>query len=168
MGRFQPHFAAVIHYLSTLSHLSYTGIFIAILLSGHVIPLPESIELILLGYLSAAGDFVLWKICIVAMLSTATYDIAVYLIARGGSELAERMSKKVKPALLERYRNAEERHLLALTFVSHFVPGWRFANPIILGITQVSLTRFLLYTLIAVALYAPILVLIGYFFLGHV
>lgn len=155
------HFAFA-HHLETLAHLSYGGIFLSILASGHVIPVPESVTLMLLGYLVFFGKLNLWKVFLVGIASTMAFDLVLYAISLGGSELAVKLTKRIKVSLIQRYQNAEERHLFGLVFASHFVPGWRFANPIIAGITQMPWKKFTLYSFISAAVYAPFFVAIGY------
>jgi membrane protein DedA with SNARE-associated domain len=158
------HFHSILTYIEHFTNLSYKGIFLAILASGHVIPVPELVMLILLGYLSALGKLSLWKIFGVAIVTTIVVDLVTYAICLGGSELVTRFSKKLNTGLTERYLNAEEKHLFGLVFASHFIPGWRFANPIIAGVTQMPWKKFTLYTVISSIIYAPLFVAIGFFF----
>jgi membrane-associated protein len=158
------HFHSIFGYLGRLDHLSYKSIFLAILASGHVVPVPELVMLILLGYLAALGKYSLWKIFGAAIFTTAIVDIVIYFICLGGSELVTKFSKKLNTRLTDRYLNAEEKHLFGLVFASHFVPGWRFANPFIAGMTQMPWKKFTLYTIISSIIYAPLFVAIGFFF----
>lgn len=162
------HFGSFAQHIEALSHLSYGGIYVALLASGHVVPVPESVTLILLGYLSTLGRLSVWGIFSVGIASVMTFDIVLYLISLGGSELATHFSNKVKTSLVDRYRGAEEKHLFGMVFISHFVPGWRFANPIICGITQMPWKKFALYSFISSAVYAPMFVLVGYIFSARI
>jgi len=164
----QHHFTSIIHHLSALSHLSYTEIFFALLVSGHAVPIPESLTLVMLGYLSSLGDFVVWKIFIIGILSTYVFDLMLFVVARGGGELAERLIKKVRSSRLHRWMDKEEKHLFLITFASHFVPGWRFANPIIAGVTEMPWKKFFMYSLVGCVVYAPLFIIIGYFFIGRI
>ncbi len=162
------HFHSIAAVLAYIGSLSYGGIFLLIIASGHLIPVPESVTLILLGYLSALGERSIWGVAAVAILATLAIDVVVYGICLGGSELAMHLTKRVRGSLLERYKGAEERHLFGLVFASHFVPGWRFANPVIAGMTQMPWKKFGLYSIIASCVYAPIYVFTGFFFHSRV
>ncbi|MBX4189665.1 DedA family protein [Candidatus Parcubacteria bacterium] len=151
-----------------LGNLSYGNIFFIIIASGHLLPIPESATLILLGYISAFGKLNIWSVLAVAVLATIAIDLVVYAICLGGSELATRLSKRIKIELLDKYRNAEEKHLFGLVFASHFIPGWRFANPVIAGVTQMPWKKFTLYSLISSLVYAPLYTSLGFFFHGRV
>jgi membrane protein DedA with SNARE-associated domain len=158
------HFHSFLSYIDHFKDLSYKGIFLAILASGHVVPIPELVMLILLGYLAALGKYSIWKVFAAAIFTTAIVDIVIYFVCLGGSELITKFSKRLNAGLTARYLNAEEKHLFGLVFASHFVPGWRFANPFIAGITQMPWKKFTLYTIISSIIYAPLFIAIGFFF----
>jgi len=157
------HFQSIIQYVEHFG-LSYKGIALAILASGHVIPVPESVMLILLGYIAALGKISIWKIIVDAIFTTILVDLVIYFLMLGGSELIVKISKNLNTSLVEKYRNAEEKHLFGLVFASHFVPGWRFANPFIAGMTQMPWKKFTLYTIVSSIIYAPLFISIGFFF----
>jgi membrane protein DedA with SNARE-associated domain len=138
--------------------------FLAIVASGHVVPLPELLTLILLGYVAAIGNVHMIGLMVVAVFAILVVDMVIYLISLSGSKLAIRLEKSVKIDWIERYRTAEERKLFLLVFVSHFVPGWRMANPIIAGVTNMPWRKFTLYTFISAVVYAPLAILAGFFY----
>ncbi|MBX4199220.1 DedA family protein [Candidatus Parcubacteria bacterium] len=158
------HLTSFAHNLEFLSHLTYWKMFLVLLSSGHVVPVPESVVLILLGYLSALGKVKIWAVLAVGIFTTVFVDLIMYTLSLSGSELAMKFSKGASHALRGRYERAEERHLFALVFFSHFIPGWRFMNPIIAGVTQMPWKKFTLYTLISALAYGPFYAFIGYIF----
>jgi membrane protein DedA with SNARE-associated domain len=159
---------AHLHSLSAIEHyllsITYAKAFIVIVASGHVIPIPESVTLLLLGYATSASALKLSGVMGMAVLATLVIDLFIYAICLGGSEIATHLSKKIKAELLNRYTNAEEKHLFGLVFASHFIPGWRFANPVIAGVTQMPWKKFTLYSAISSLIYAPLYVFIGFHF----
>lgn len=159
---FHLHNIAV--YISHLSNLSYPDVFLAILASGHILPLPEIATLILLGYIAAVGKGQIIGIIIVAIIAIIFVDMVIYSISLSGNKLALRLEKKVNIDWIERYRNAEERQLFFLVFASHFVPGWRLANPIIAGVTSMPWKKFTLYTIISSVVYAPLFIFAGFLY----
>lgn len=158
------HLHNLTEHLDYLTHLSYWQIFLVILASGHVVPLPEAVLLILLGYLSALGKAKLLAVIAVAIFTVIFMDLIIYSLSLGGSELAMKFSRSAGKMLKGRYERAEEKHLFMLVFFSHFIPGWRLANPIIAGVTQMPWRKFTLYTFISALVYGPLYVLIGYTF----
>jgi len=159
-----PHIFGAMGYVTYLSHISYLGIFLAILSSGHLIPIPEGVTLIVLGYLSKTGARDIYGVLSVAVFSVMFFDMFLYVVSLGGSRLAKQLEKKVKVHILERYADATDNKLLFLILTSHFVPGWRFANPIIAGVAKIPWRKFLLFTFLSSLVYAPVYVGIGYIF----
>jgi len=146
-----------------LGQLSYLGIFFAVMAAGHIVPIPESITLILIGYVSVSSSLKISLILVFAYLGTMGIDIFMYAISRGGSNFALRIAKKIDPKHLNLYLNTQEKHLFWLVFFSHFVPGWRFANPVILGITKMPWKKFLSYSAISSLIHTPFFIFLGFF-----
>ncbi len=153
----------LLQHISYLEHLSYWGIFLAVMAAGHIVPVPESITLVLIGYVSVYTKLHLGLVIFSAFLGTIGIDILMYSISISGSKFALSLAKKVDERLLNRYLAAEEKHLFALVLGSHFIPGWRFANPIILGITKMPWKKFLGYSIVASIIHTPIYILLGFY-----
>lgn len=151
-----------------MKNLSYPELYLIIISSGHFIPIPEPVTLIILGYLAGVGRSSFFGLFIVGVLAVMTFDLIVYFIGLGGSRLAMYLESKVKSHILERYRDASDFDLGLLFTISHFVPGWRMANPIIAGITDIKFKKFFILTLISSVLYTPVYLLVGYFFRSKV
>ena len=165
---FFPHLHSFFSYIGYLKNLSYPGLFFVIIASGHIIPIPEPATLIILGYLSGLGRHNIFGLIAVSMLAIMFFDFVLYFLSLEGSRLAEYLTKKVKIHILDKYTNASDGDLLSLMVVSHFVPGWRMANPIIAGITDIPFKKFALFTFISALIYAPVYIGIGYFFRSRI
>ena len=159
-----PYIHGFAGYTDYLSHLSYIKIFLAIILSGHPIPVPESVTLMVLGYLLAFGKGSVVGFVLTGISAVLFFDMMLYVLSLEGSRLAASLSKRVKAEHLERYSNASNTKLFSLILVSHFIPGLRFANPILAGVTKVPWQKFLLACIISAMVYAPFYILVGYVF----
>jgi membrane protein DedA with SNARE-associated domain len=149
--------------ISYLENLSYFGIFLIVMAAGHVIPIPESITLILIGYVSVYRNVHLVLVLLFAYLGTMGIDIFMYSISLKGSAFATRMARKIDQKHFDKYVDAQEKHLFWLVFFSHFIPGWRFANPVILGITKMPWRKFLGYSAISSLVHTPFYIFLGFF-----
>jgi len=165
---FYPHIYSFFGFIGYLKNLSYSEIYLIIISSGHFIPIPEPVTLIILGYLSGVGRYNIFGIFVVGVLAVMTFDLIVYLIGRSGSKLANYFTKKVRTHILDKYTNASDFDLLILFIISHFVPGGRIVNPIVAGITDIKFKKFFFLTLISAFLYTPVYILVGYFFRSKV
>jgi membrane protein DedA with SNARE-associated domain len=153
----------VIKALAHLSHLSYPEILIAILASGHPLPLPEGVIFFALGLLASRGVHTLIGIFLISALACFVYDVVLYTLAYGGSKLVTKLSKEAQKAWVDRYSGKGDGQMLFLTFVSHFVPGWRMANPVIMAGLHVPPKKFVLYSILPALVYPPIYILAGFF-----
>src|SRR4051812_48503689 len=102
------HFATEVH---RLAHLSYGGMILFLLASGHIVPIPESVALILLGYVASQGTAHILGVLGIGIFTAFFLDMCIYGLSLGGSELLVRYSKRIKHSLIDRYHNTEERHL---------------------------------------------------------
>ena len=152
-----------LQHISYLENLSYLGIFFVVMAAGHVIPIPESVTLILIGYVSVYRNVHLGLVLLFAFLGTIGIDVFMYTISRKGSAFATRLARKIDQKHFDKYVNAQEKHLFWLVFFSHFIPGWRFANPVILGITKMPWKKFLSYSVIASCIHTPFYIFLGFF-----
>ena len=158
------HAHSLAPYIEHLSHLSAWGIAFAIVASGHLVPVPESAVIILLGYVAAIGNASLLEVIVVAALSAFVLDSIIFYLSREGSQLAHYLSKKIDTSLVDRYQNAKDLDIFSFILVSHFIPGLRFANPIVMGLTGMPPKKFLPFTLLACFIYVPIYAALGYIF----
>src|SRR6266704_250271 len=105
------HLHTIAGYISYLSNLSYPSIFLAIISSGHIIPIPESVTLLLLGYIAGIGKANILGLIITAFLATIAVDLIMYVISLGGSNLAKKIEKRINIDWIEQYRTVEEKRL---------------------------------------------------------
>jgi len=150
--------------LLKLSHLSYPEMFLAILASGHPLPLPEGVVFFALGVLAHRGVHPIFAVYLVCALACFVYDILLYSLIYFGTAVAASLSKHVdSKGWLNKYVDVSEKQMFFLTFVSHFVPGWRMANPVIAAGLKVKPQRFALYSILPALVYPATYLLAGYF-----
>lgn len=151
--------------LVKLSHLSYPEILLAILASGHPLPVPEGVIFFVLGIIASHGIRTLLGVMLISSFACYVYDMILYSLAYAGSKLVASLSEHVKDSWRDRYTGKKGIEMFFLTFVSHFVPGWRMANPIIAAGLHVPPKKFALYSILPALIYPPTYILAGYFLL---
>jgi len=149
------------HYLQ---HLSYFGIFLLLALLDVLIPLPEEIILILVGYTVYFGTLDPFLTILVTIAAFLAGDNTTFWLSRGGNRLIARWTTKSATPLIERY-SQEMRSKAGITLlIMTFVPSIRFFAPIVAGSVRTPWRVFILYDLVAVGLYVSVYLLAGYFF----
>jgi membrane protein DedA with SNARE-associated domain len=146
-----------------LSNLSYVGVFFAVMTAGYIIPIPEEIFLLSVGYLGAIGvinPFVGLMVSIAALL---VGDSIVFALARHGFPYAARMyTRLLKTHLGRKFKMRSEDHLSQSVFMLRFIPGLRFLSPLMAAMHKVSFVRFFFIDLLAITAYSAIYILVGY------
>ena len=146
-----------------LSHLSYPEIFVTILASGHPLPVPEAIIFLGLGVVASSSAGHLIGFLLTAFLAIVTYDLLLYGFGYLGVKAAATVSKSAKSAWKDRYSGAGDMHIISLIIFSHFIPGWRMANPVIAAGLKIPFRKFIIGTLISAAIYPAVYIFMGFF-----
>ncbi|MEK9131948.1 MAG: DedA family protein [Patescibacteria group bacterium] len=154
-------------FIDYIDQFSYGGIFLIALLSGHLIPFPEDIILLVAGYLASAGFVNPYYAGGVALIGILIGDTILYRLSRSNSRLIHRMREHVRLRLIVR-ESLIKKHIRKVIFFSRFVPFFRSLGPVISGILKVPRKTFQLYNFLGMAIYVPLTVSIGYVFGSHV
>jgi membrane-associated protein len=147
-----------------LQHLSYFGVFFLLALLDVLIPLPEEIILVMIGYtvyFSTLDPFLTILIAIAAFLGG---DNITFWLSRGGNRLIARITTKKAAPLIERYAGNMRSKAGVTLLIMTFVPSIRFFAPIVAGSVRTPWKVFILYDFVAVGLYVSLYLLAGYFF----
>jgi membrane protein DedA with SNARE-associated domain len=145
----------------------YVAVFIALMICGAGLPLPEDVTLVAggviagLGYVNVHGMFAL------AMFGVLLGDSAIFLLGyRYGARILKwRFVARILTP--KRYQVMQEKfssHGNRMLFVGRFLPGMRTTLYITAGIShRVSFLRFLLIDGLAALISVPFWVYLGYF-----
>ena len=151
----------IMHYLQ---HLSYFGIFLLLALLDVLIPLPEEIILILVGYTVYFSTLDPSLTILVAIAAFLVGDNTTFWLSRGGNRLIARFITKSATPLIERYSQKMRSKAGITLLIMTFVPSIRFFAPIVAGSVRTPWRVFILYDLMVVGLYVSAYLLAGYFF----
>lgn len=151
--------------INQLGALSYGGIWIVSFLSNVVIPIPEEIVLLALGYLSGTGainGFVVIPLIISALLAN---DIVLYSLAKRGSKITTYLYNRFFAKRLEKKGDAWlNMNIGSIIFFSRFLVQLRFVGPFIAGTRHLPIKKFILYDLLALIVYVPLFTGLGWYF----
>jgi membrane protein DedA with SNARE-associated domain len=154
--------------VSYLAHFSYVGVFIVLTLSGYVIPIPEEVLLLLIGYIAGSGYMNVYGALGVSLLGILAGDNLIFWLATSSSTYIEKLRARLKQGTLLKYEELMRTHLGKTIFGSRFIVGLRFLGPFLAGSIQVPWNTFQVYNGLALIIYVPILVLLGYHFHNQV
>ncbi|MCE9585168.1 DedA family protein [Candidatus Nomurabacteria bacterium] len=154
--------------INQLGSLSYFGIFIVSILSNVIIPIPEEGVLLVLGFLSgtpAVNGFIMVPVVFLGLLIS---DIIMYSLARHGSKIVNFLYKKVFASRLEDKKEWIETNINKVVFFSRFLVQLRFLGPFFAGHNKMPFRKFLVYDALALAIYVPLYVFLGWYFHNRV
>jgi membrane protein DedA with SNARE-associated domain len=151
--------------LQSLEQLSYAGIFLGVMLSGYVIPVPEELVLLVGGYLAAQHLLFLPFVMLVGLAGALAGDGVLYYLAGHGSHFAKKYHKEAeKTAHAGWYLKRLRRSPFLTIFFSRFILGMRALNPLISGLTGVRWRTFFPASALSAAIYVPFIIGLGWLF----
>jgi membrane protein DedA with SNARE-associated domain len=141
-----------------LSHASYFGIALALILTGCGLPISEEIPIVLAGVWSCPpqGPLNPWGALAACVVGVFLGDIIIYSIGRHfGRGLLRRhhwWAAYMTPEREARVEGMIHRHGLKVLFVARFLPGIRAPIYMTVGILRMPFLRYLAMDLICVAI----------------
>lgn len=156
---------AIINELGTFSYLGILGVS---MLANIIIPVPEEIVLLALGYLAGSGHASVYTIIPLIILGLLISDIVMYTLARKGNKFVEGFYNKFFAHRLETKQEWIEHNVEKIIFYSRFMVQLRFIGPFTAGHLKVPFRTFLTYDLAALVVYVPLFVWIGYYFQSRI
>jgi len=164
---FDPHFQNQFHeigfILNSIRGGSYFGIFLFSMFVSYVIPLPEAVLLILIGFLAKTAGFDLPTAILVSTAGVIIGDNVLYRLSFFGNKYVERFNRKMRANKLIQYENLVADNIGKSIFFLRFVAGVRFFGPVISGTLGVRWRKFFFYNGLATALHSVVFILLGFY-----
>jgi membrane protein DedA with SNARE-associated domain len=143
-----------------LAELSYLAIPIVLFLgSSGLIPLPEEVILLIIGYAAYTDVLHLWPAIGIAVLGVVVSDVIHFYCATHGHGILKRLlhGKTVK-----RVQRSVERHGWWTVFIARFIPVMRILTPWVAGGAGMKFRTFLSANVLGALIQTPIIIWIGH------
>jgi membrane protein DedA with SNARE-associated domain len=158
------HGVSIADQIQYFESLSYLGIFLVVILSGYIIPVPEDIIMLIVGYIAAIHVVHLIPAIAISVIAITTADFGIYYLSLHGFKLAVSFEKRIKANIFNWYiGHMKERTFFVMLF-SRFIPGLRIVSSLVAGMVKISPLKFFFYSFCSACIYAPFMILIGFFF----
>ncbi|HXE77110.1 MAG TPA: DedA family protein [Rhodanobacter sp.] len=145
----------------------YTAVFIALMICGAGLPLPEDITLVAGGVIAGLGYANVHVMCAMTLFGVLLGDSAIFLLGHyyGARMLTWRpIARVMTPSRYVAVQEKFDRYGNRLLFAARFLPGMRTTIYVTAGTThRVSFPRFLLIDTMAALISVPVWVYLGYF-----
>jgi membrane protein DedA with SNARE-associated domain len=155
------------HLITIFAENGYVAVFIALMICGAGLPLPEDITLVAGGVIAGLGYANLHAMFALTMFGVLLGDAAIFMLGHhyGARILQWRFVARVLTP--ERYAKVQEkfdRYGNRMLFFARFLPGMRTTVYLTAGTThRVSFLRFLLIDTLAALISVPFWVYLGFF-----
>ncbi|MCC7436728.1 VTT domain-containing protein [Candidatus Nomurabacteria bacterium] len=151
--------------INQLGALSYGGIWVVSFFSNIVIPVPEELILLALGYLSGTGSINGVLVMPIVISALLVNDIILYKLSKRGSKITNYLYKTFfEKRLAKRDDKWLEMNIGSIIFFSRFLVQLRFIGPFLAGSRNIPIRKFVIYDLLALLVYVPIFIGLGWYF----
>ncbi len=150
--------------VNSIGGLTYGGIFITALLANLVIPIPEEIVLLAIGYVASVGDINIFIALPITVLGLFVSDAMLHLLAKRGNRHLNKVYARFQKSRFARYEDRLRARIKLTIFCARFVTSLRFIGPVLSGMMKVPFKVFALMDLLAIVIYCSIFIFIGYIF----
>lgn len=159
-----PHHFHAESIIQIIQGFSYFGIFGFVMFVGYLIPIPEEIALLAIGYIASVGPLKLPLAIAISAAGVIIGDNILFLLSLHGSKYVERLKNKLRKNKLIHYEHVMHEHIGKTIFFIRFIVGLRFFGPVLAGMLKVKWRRFFLINAAASFIHAMFFITLGYFF----
>ncbi|MDB4984476.1 MAG: rane-associated protein SNARE-like [Patescibacteria group bacterium] len=151
-----------------VSSLSYLGIFGIAFLANVVVPVPEEIVMLAIGYAAGTGALNFWITLPVVIIGAFLSDTGMYLLSYHGNKIINWVYNKFFSKIVPPNSRFISHHIGKLIFLSRFLVQLRFIGPFFAGRERVSFKKFAAIDLVALAIYVSVLMWAGHYFANRI
>lgn len=152
----------VMYLIDTLGHF---GIFLAMLIESVCIPLPSEVIMLFGGFMAEAGKLNFWLVVLAGILGNLVGSLIAYYIGKaGGRALVLKYGKYIFLNVnhLDKAEIWFNRYGASAVFFGRILPVIRTFISLPAGIAKMSLTKFVLYTILGCIPWNLFLTWLGY------
>ena len=147
-----------------IQHFSYLGIFVAAIFSGYIIPVPEEVLLLTVGYTASTNYIQLVPVIILVIIAFIVSDYIVFKLTVKSNKYVEVFIQEVLDIkFIQKYRDWFERNIGFAIFLFRCIPLMRFVGPVFSGYLKVKDSTFLFFNSLSNIICAPVIILIGFY-----
>ena len=150
--------------LKTVATLSYIGIFGISFLANIVVPVPEEVVVLAIGYVAGTGTINFWITLPVVIAGALLSDAIMFLLSRRNNPIVRGFYDKFFSKIFPIRQEFLEHHIEKVIFFSRFLVQLRFLGPFLAGQARVTWKKFLTYDIPALIIYVSILMWAGHYF----
>ncbi|MEI7890384.1 MAG: DedA family protein [bacterium] len=160
---FQNHFHEFGFILNSIKGGSYFGIFLLSMLVSYVIPFPEVVLLLLIGFLAKTAGIDLGFALLASISGGIVGDNIMYRLSFFGNKFVERFNRKMRVSKLIQYEHLVSDNPGKTIFFLRLITGVRFFGPVVLGTLGSNWKKFFLYNALATMIHSVLFILMAFY-----
>lgn len=147
-----------------VSAMSYLGIFALSFTANIVVPVPEEIVILAIGYVGGTDAINFWIALVMVIVGSFASDLGMFALSRNNNRFVTGFYNKFFVKIFPVDQEFLKVHSEKVVFFSRFLVQLRFLGPFIAGQIRMSWKRFIFWDLLALIVYVPILMWAGHYF----
>jgi membrane protein DedA with SNARE-associated domain len=159
---FQNHLREIGFLVNSIKGGSYVGIFLLSIIIAYLIPLSETMVLILFGYVAGTANLNLAYVILLSISGGIIGDNIIYRLSFFGNKYIERFNQKMRQHKLIQYEHLVADNIGKTIYFLRLITGVRFFGPVISGTLGVRWKKFFFHDCGATFLHATFFVWLGY------
>jgi membrane protein DedA with SNARE-associated domain len=166
LSDFFAFFASFI--LTTITTLSYGGLFVMMVLESMVFPAPSELIMPFAGFIASQGTFNLVLVIVVSTIGSLVGSLLSFYIGKHwGTNLVMKYGKYVLVSVddLQRAERWFAKRGEATIFITRLVPVVRHVISLVAGVAEMDVKRFCVFTIAGAAIWNSLTAYLG-FYLG--
>ncbi len=154
--------------IAGIGSLTYGGMFILALISNMVVPVPEEIVLVVVGYFTAKGHFSFLYSYGIFVAGMFISDTILYSMSYKGARITKRLREKIENNRHLKDEGFVKKHIKKIIIISRFLMYLRWIGPVLSGISHVPYKKFAFYNFLALLVYVPLVLFLGFYFENYI
>lgn len=153
-----------IEIIRQVSAMSYLGIFALSFTANVVVPVPEEVVILAIGYVGGTEILNFWIALVMVIVGSFVSDLGMFALSRNNNRFVTGFYNKFFVKIFPIDQDFLKIHSEKVVFFSRFLVQLRFLGPFIAGQIRMSWKRFIFWDLLALIVYVPILMWAGHYF----
>jgi membrane protein DedA with SNARE-associated domain len=154
--------------LRQIGAMSYLGIFGIGFLANIVVPVPEEVVILAIGYVAGTGHLNFWIALPVVFAGALLSDVIMFSLSLHGNKIVRTVYDKFFAKIVPMNDEFIKAHVKKIIFVARFLVNLRFIGPFLAGQAKTSYKTFLFWDSLALAIYLSVLMWAGHYFQNRI
>ena len=159
---FQNHMHEVGFVMQMIRDNFYLGIFLLSIFVSYIIPMPEAIFLVFIGYLANIMGFDVGYVIMVSFAGAIIGDNVLYRLSYFGNKYVQHFNQKMRANKLIKYENLVIDNIGKAIYFLRLITGLRFLGPVVSGTLGARWRKFFPINFGATLLHTTFFITLGY------